>query len=152
VSAQAVTGGTVLRVDAITSWIPPRDPETLVPASTRSVTVTFTPVSLTRKATTYGPTLVTDMAQVAAIVAAVNAAPVDTRGPLPCPMSLGGHMDLAFHGGVLGSTVATVTVNTDGCGRAAVQITGGDSVLVTGGPQLANTIMSIAGVSWPRMR
>ncbi len=41
VTAQAVGSHTVFRVDATTTWVPPRDPATFIPASTSAVTITY---------------------------------------------------------------------------------------------------------------
>lgn len=79
VTAQAVGPATVLRVDATSTWVLPRDPSNLVPITASSVTITLVPGRLQKGPATYGPVLVNVPAQVGAIIAAVNTAPIDTR-------------------------------------------------------------------------
>ncbi len=59
-------------------------------------------------------------------------------------------MSLTFHGATPGATVATIDIDPGGCDDAYLQITGGESVGLSGAGDLVTSIMSVAKLTWPR--
>jgi hypothetical protein len=152
VSAQADHGRILIRADGIATWIPPRDPKSFIPVSATAVTVTFRAGPLVMPTPTpkpFGPVTTTDPAQVAAIVAAVNAAPVDNSGRHSCPAASGGHMTVAFQVGAAGPVVATAEIETTGCDNIGVSVPGGADASLAGGRGLSAAIAKIIKEPWP---
>jgi hypothetical protein len=144
VAAQRVGNATILRVDGMVSWVPSR------PATVTSVTVTYTPGNLGQQMAgtrSYGPVTVTDPGEVTALVKAINTEQMQQPGARPCPFAGGGHMNLALNG--TAGLLATTAINTDGCGNVTVDVTGGTTATLAGGPDLGNAIESIAHLPWP---
>jgi hypothetical protein len=150
VSAATVDGRTVMRVDAMVLWLPPRPANTFIPTTTTEVTVVFQPGSLgLSPQKPLAPVTSTDPAKVAAIVDALNKAPILPPGEAarPCPADTGVSVNVTFLRA--GRIVATADVDPAGCGNVTVTVVGGGTVTLIGGFDLATRIESLLGQHWP---
>jgi hypothetical protein len=145
VLAARVGAATILRVDALAVWVPARTAATLVPASTRSLVVSYRPW-LDRSAKPHGPLTIDDPAQVTAVVALVNAAPVQPIDPGNCPYD--GQLDLTFRS-TTGTDVAHAQLATGACNVTYLQV---DSTRTTldGAADLAKSILATLHLPWTR--
>jgi hypothetical protein len=147
VTATRGGGGTILRVDAGTVWVPQRDPATFVPAGVRSVVISFQPdpIGLGSTPKPYGPLTVHDPAQVAAVVKEVNAVPVEPYGPRPCPAPRG-RLDLSFRSAT-GTELAHAQAQIGGCDDVYLEI---DSRHVTlyGAADLTRSVLGTLHLPW----
>lgn len=151
VTATAYDGRTIIRVDAVATWQPARDPASAIPATATSVTITYQPIAMGGpQPKPQGPVAVNDPAQVAAIVNVLNDAQLYpyTGVAIPCPFDGGERMTAVFHDAAQ-ALVATATIKPAGCSSANLAIAGGPTVMLADGRGLAIAIGKIIDKPWP---
>ncbi|MGD0555365.1 MAG: hypothetical protein ABSA93_10340 [Streptosporangiaceae bacterium] len=145
VSAVSVSAGqTVIRVDAQDAWQQARTDAQRVPSTVTEVTVAEArasgPISV-------GDTkAVTSPALVRKLVALVNGLPLyptASSGAWVCPMQLMAPLRLIFRDGTAGKTVATATVNSEGCGTVSLVIGSGPAVELGNAAQFATQVRAL---------
>jgi hypothetical protein len=151
VAAASGPSGTVLRVDAIVTWLPSRPANTLIPATVTSVTMDTTPGIVRapgQDTHAYHQVTSNDAATVRGIVTALNSAPVQQPGGYHCPMDTGAHMMLSFRHDTSGAVDARATIGTSGCSLITVSVTGGGTVTLTGGRDVGAKVAALLHVPW----
>jgi hypothetical protein len=147
VSTVADGSQTIIRVDAVVTWLPVRPADSIVPATAKVVTVTYTP-GLSR-GTKVGPITSSDPAVVAQVVAAVNDQPMRPLGTYNCPMSQGRAMTVVFAAQPGGPALAKAVIAADGCTPIDVSVTGGGSATLTGGTAVVTKIAGLMHIKVP---
>jgi len=165
VSAAKDGSDTVLRVDAVVTYLPIRPADSLIPAGVRVATISSvggpragarpggTPNGAQPPPVSTGPAsavTVTDPAVVAALANVLNTQPMQQVGVHPCPAMLGGETTVSFAARTGGPAMATVRIQPDGCGTAAVTVVGGGTAALGGGPALIARLTTLAHVRLPR--
>jgi len=152
VSAARNGEDTVLRVDAVVTWLPPRPSDSLVPVTAHVVTAAYTgarPLGTTVRTASIAAVTSADPGVVATIAHAVNAQPMAQTGARPCPAMMGARMVLTFRDAPGGPVVATVTAIPDGCGTALVTTPGGGRAVLSGGRTLMFDRAAALGMRLP---
>jgi hypothetical protein len=137
-----------IRVDSEVSWEPPKPAGERIPADAKVVTITpiagYQPLPAGDR-----PDTVTNPAEVAKIVAAVDGLPLFPPGAFHCPADFGRSMLLTFRATRSGPALAEATSQTGGCGAVTLTIKGRAMPTLWHGPQLEQQVMGIAGIRWP---
>jgi len=143
---------TALRVDSQVSWLPRKSAAERIPAAARVVTIVGLPAVSNGPVRPvghfYGPVTVTDPATVTKIAAVVNGLPLMPPGVFNCPFSNGQGVRLTFRASVHGPVLAEVTGEMNGCGTVAMVIGGKQMPALSGGGQLAQRVLKLAGIHW----
>ena len=146
VTAGRVGTATILRVDATTIWVPARSPATLVPATARSLVVSFQgrpgPAG---PAVNKGPVTITDPAEVATVVKVTDAAQVEPYGVRPCPASMS-RLELSFRSAT-GVEVAYADASPGGCDDIGLTV-GSTDVTLSGATQFTATVLASLHLPW----
>jgi hypothetical protein len=143
VQAVTIGGTTLVAVFAGSTWQPVRDPATLIPADTTSAVITYQLFGSTDNPD--GPLTVTDPAQLAAIVAMVNAEPVSTEGPRSCPAPAA-RMAIDFR-----TATGALAAHAELGGCDTIALTVGDRYTVlTGAVEMITTVLDAIHSTWPR--
>ena len=131
-------GVTVIAVEAMVAWEPPRPATEVIPASVTVVTITM---AAPKQAT------ITSVPVVRQLAALVNGLPLSTVGPVPCPGGWG--FTLTFRATADGPPVAVVH-GPGGCGVVTFRLNGKDQpdLMVLGQASYGNAVLKIAGLHW----
>lgn len=149
VSAVSVgTGQTIIRVDAQDAWQQARTAAQRVPSTVTEVTVAEArasgPVSVGDTTAVTSPSLVHKLVT---LVNALPLYPTASSGGWSCPMQLISPLRLIFRDVAAGKTVATVTVNSVGCGTVSLVIGSGKAVELGDAGQFATQVRALTTVS-----
>jgi len=147
VTAGRVGSATILRVDATTVWVPARTKSTLVPATAHSLVVSFqgSPGPAGGNAVKKGPVTIADPTEMATVVAAVNAAPVEPYGVRSCPASMS-RLELSFRSAT-GVEVAHAEASSGGCDDVYVTV-GQANVVLSGATTFTKTVLASLHLPW----
>lgn len=146
VSAATTGGGQiVIRVDAVSAWLPPRK---YVP-STAGV-VTIAPVQSSDASGKRPATVtVTDPVKTRQIVSIVNGLSVFPPGVYSCPAFTGQGIRLTFRASAGGPAVAVAVASTGGCETVSLTVGGESQPSLGGAGSLVTRTLAIAGLRWP---
>jgi hypothetical protein len=138
---QAGGGMTVIKAEAMVSWVPPRPAAEMIPSSVRVVTIAASgPWRASPR-----PVTITSASVVRRLAALVNSLPAATESQdVPCPMGAG--FTLTF--GAAGSPEAAVASGPAECGVVHLALDGTDGPDLQPPGSYRATILKIAGLHW----
>jgi hypothetical protein len=134
-------GVTVIAVDSMVAWEPPRPATEVIPSSVTVVTIMGRSMATPEQAT------ITSVPVVRQLAALVNGLPLSTVGPFPCPGGWG--FTLTFRATADGPPVAVVD-GPGGCGVVTFRLNGKDQpdLMVRDQASYDNAVLKIAGLHW----
>lgn len=142
----ADTGGTDVRVDAFVGWQPPRPASERVPASARIVTITLVP-GLNDHSTPPGPVTITDPAKVRRLVSDLDGLDLAASG-LMCANDVDRGVQLTFRARPGGSVLAVAFADAMGCDTVNFTIGSKRQPQLSGGAELGQQALAVAGLTW----
>jgi hypothetical protein len=145
--AATSAGQTVIRVDAIVTWIAAKPAAERIPASAVSVTITGYPGLDPAPGEKTRSAVVTAGVTVRKIATLVDGLPLAPAGALSCPADTGRSLRLVFRS-VHGAELAVLVVPVSGCQFVSVTI-GGVPLPGLDGQGFANEVLSSASLHWP---
>jgi hypothetical protein len=146
-TAATSAGQTVIRVDAVVTWIPGKSVAERIPASAVSVTITGYPGLDPARGEKTRSAVVTAGATVRKIATLVDGLQLASAGAFSCPADTGRSLRLVFRS-VHGAELAVLVVPANGCQFVSVTI-GGAPLPGLGGQGFANEVLSSSSLHWP---
>ncbi len=144
---------TIVRVDAVVTYLDARPASTLIPDTAKAAVVVLDnrgPGVVTEK-DEYGPVTITDPTRLGALIKLLNSASMQLPAVRHCPnlSNGGGGMRLDFRAAPTGPSVAVVSITTSGCPSMTVKPTGAPPATLDGGPDTVILIEQLLSLPWP---
>jgi hypothetical protein len=145
----AGNGQTAIRLDADVAWRPFRPPHDVVPNSARVVTISEVAGESPQAKRLPVPVTITDPAVTRRLAVLVDSLPVSPLNDmvLPCPVSYGDSLRLAFRTRIGGPVIALVQTDQP-CGMVDLTVTGQRLLGLDNNINVDRRILAIASLSW----
>jgi len=147
VTALAVGGQSVLRVDAEVGWLPPKPASERVPSDAKTVTIAAMP-GFDKTGRPPAPVVIADPAKVQRIASLVDGLSLLPPGPALCLNDTDRALRLTFSKDASGPVLAVVIDKLSGCAYVLFTVGGKTQPTLSDGPWLAAQVLAVAGLRW----